>query len=274
MISLCNHDPVLDLLRASFPDANVLRRPQRKVKPLAVLAVRPATTLRSAEVRWVGDLLPLLIEPAAALPPVRTDPAPRFSGVRSCGLKHEAGIRLLGGFLEGLGVDPSVFHETFDGADTLRFDFRGVEEQRVDLARLGQSLAGMRLDTSNPTARLFLDPAPRALVVVDTTVTSSAFSVEVEGRADARFDLRAPLQAAVAEAGVKVEVSAVDGRTIHFAGKTPLTFAFTCVRLDLGPGGEIRRIEPAEPRMDFSAAEGPHFTLWPPEVAGSLESEG
>lgn len=273
MLPLCPSDPVLDALRAAFPDANVLRRPQRRVRPLTAFAVPEPARLRPVPPLLLDDLLPLLAEPTVQLPGLKGGPSPRFTATRTAALKHETGLRFLSGFLEGMGVDPELFRSAFDGADTLSFDFQGVKEQWVPLSELGQALAGARLDPDNVATPLFLQAPRHQLAVVDSVLTSNAFVVQAGARADASFDLRLPVQEAVAKIGARVQVKLLDERTLRFAGSPALTFAFTAVALDLGPDGQIRRLRRGEPMSFSPPGEAARLSLWPSDMAGDIYDE-
>ena len=144
----------------------------------------------------------------------------------------------------------------------------------MPLSELGQALAGARLDAQNLLSRTFLEAPRHTLALVDTALTSNAFSVTVGTRADARFDLRLPSPEARAKLGAKVELALLDERTIRFAGHPALTFAFTCVGVDLGPDGQLRRLQMGE-RVTFRGeGSAAHLPLWPQNVAGDIDEHG
>lgn len=270
MLTLCPEDPLLTLLRDAFPDAHVLSRPQRRLRPLTTLAAQPGNLVRRPHIRPLGDLNPLLRAPVE-LPRRRSDPSPNFSGRRTRSVDAKLGLRLLTGFLESLGVDPELVTGAFQGAEGLSFSFADVRHYHVDVNALGKALRGAALDPSSPSARPLLD-GEEGLYIVDSTLTSSAFTVQVTSGLDAGVSIQLPTQSALAQAGAALRYVSDDKRTLSFSGEVGLTFAFTALGVTLGSGGRIDSIRGDNEALSFSDPEEiEHALLWPTEQALAFE---
>jgi hypothetical protein len=266
VLTLCPDDPLLTLLRGAFPEAHVLSRPQRRLRPLITLAARRARLFAPGEVRVLGSLPPLLSIPAA-LPAPRSDPSPSFTGQRTRTVDADVGVRLLTGLLEGLGVDPTLFTGAFEGAEGLSFSFSEVRHHHVDVNALSQALRGVNLDVRSPSLRPVLDGA-LDLYLVDATFTSSAFTVQVNGGLEAGVAISAPTASTLLQAGAAVRYLSEDKRSLSFSGSAPLTYAFTALRVELGAGGRVRGFHGGEQQLTFTAPVEPeHALLWPTDQA-------
>ena len=266
MLKLCSDDPLLTLLRASFPDTHVLRRPSQRLQPLTVLSVHKKL-LRAPEVIVLGPLGGMLSRDRE-MPQKSSAPSPQISGTRSRNLSHDVGFSLLAGFLEGFGVNPQLFAEHFEGVDSLAFEFQSVEEHTVDLGT--RMLSGARLDPRSPAVRPALDGKAR-LAIIDRVLTSSGFTVELSSRAGAKFELSLPTQEALAKVSVKLEASGEEVQRLQFSGETPLAFAFSAVIAEIGADATITGFVPPEHRLDFAPDDNNlHAELWPQDEAHSL----
>jgi hypothetical protein len=239
LLGLCPDDPLVQTLRDAF-GANILRVPDERLRPLTVLASDGRTT----SIR--GALAPLLFDAAPLAVDVYHAAAASLSGRHTRNVKLDLGLTILSGFLQPMGVAPAGIAAHFGDASELSFSFPDVRRSFVDVNELGHVLAGREVDVGNPAAAIFVE-GDYTFLVVDSVLTSRDFDIRVEATNGAGFGLDLPgIQEVVAAASGTVTVEAASGRALRFRGKHDLAFAFTCVRLYLGPDGVIASMPPAD----------------------------
>lgn len=243
-LALCSGDPLVDTLRDVF-GANIVRVPETRVRPLAVVASDGRrASFRTTSIRNLLEGAPdLAVEPAAS-------GMASLTGRRSRSIELGLGLRILDGFLRGFGIPSAGIEASLSGATEVAFSFGDVVRSYVDIGALGAALAGKRVDRVNPAAAIFFaddEERAHAFLVIDSTIASSEFTLSVERAGEAAFRVDLPtIQQVVERADAGVEVRSESGREITFSGDRRLAFAFSCVRLDLDPAsGRIASMPPA-----------------------------
>lgn len=258
-LKLCDGDPLVGALHDAL-GANVVRVPDGRLRPLSVLLHTESHTLLR------GALGPLLAGPTPpALPETRT-PVADVAGRRSRRVALDLGLYLLRGLLRGLGlpVPTGGLALRLDGVTAMTFSLPAVERAAVDLGELGAALAGRRIDAGNPAARPFFEEPAPALLLVDSVLTASAISVELEGGRSRRLAVDVGgLQQLLGGLGGTVQIADAPGYGLRFAGQRPATFAFTCVRLRHDGEGRIDALLPDLPlrTLGARAARAPAHAL-------------
>jgi hypothetical protein len=236
-LKLCSGDELVDTLTDVF-NANIVRVPEARIQPLAVVASRRGKS------SFRGELPPLLASPITP-PSVQTSRMADLSGKRSRRVKLDLGLDILDGFLRGFGVPGAALRQQFEGAAEVSFTFREVERRFVDVNELGQALKNSRIAPDNPAAAIFFGYQPYDFLLVDSAITSREFTIQVEHKQNADFKLDIPaIQDLVAKASASVAVASSAGLDLSFKGPQALGFAFTCLRFALGEDGRILALPP------------------------------
>jgi len=218
-------DPFTRRVRETYR-ANVVAAPRAGLDPLETLAVRK----RHVEPR--GSLVAMLDDAEVQLPDVGVSPAAALSGVRSASVDLDLGLSLSARFLAALGVPVPGAEATaslWKGATGFTFEVEDVEERSVDVAVLGRSLQGRRVERTPATA-VFFDGDGTELYLVTRTLTGRSFAVR--GTSDRGQSVRIAVEAipdllGKASAGVAWTSERED--SVAFSGPTPVTFAFAAV---------------------------------------------
>ena len=240
---LCSDDPVVSELRAIFK-ANILRVPEERIAPLSVLCSS------RDEVRFLGTVGSLLDGTPFEQPIADFKESEMASLVnrRSRSVDAEIALQVLSGFLDGMGgtLSPKLSSKLREKR-TLRFHFPSVRRRYVEIARIGQLLAGRAFDRSNLLSETLLDPRT-SVRLIDSVITSSEFEIETGDGGEAGLELDAGLlKQLLMEA--KVDVVAKDANRLAFRSRRRMTFAFTCVNVGLLSTGVIRAIAPSAGRV-------------------------
>jgi len=243
LFKLCSDDPVTSQLRDVFK-ANILRIPEERIAPLTILA----STKRA--VRFIGYVGSLLDGPPFEIPSadLKESDMATLTNRRSRIVDSEIGLQILSGLLEGLGggAAPEVSAH-FNNEKTFRFHFPAVQRRYVELARIGQLLAGRSFNHKNLCFKTLVD-SKVTVRLIDSVITSTGFEIEAgeEGEASLKID---PLALKKALADAKIEVIMKDGKHLGFRSSRRLTFAFTCLNVSLSANGAIRGIAPSADKV-------------------------
>jgi hypothetical protein len=252
MLGLCKNDPIVDTLRGVF-GANIVRVPDSRVKPLVALAVKDDKTTYWGE---LGDLLAGGEPPELAALPAAPSRMADIAGKRSSQVSAEIGLNILDGFLRGFGIPSAGIKAKFSSAKKVSFTFGDVQRRAVSPAAVGNILDGKAVDPDGPATELYFGDDPYALVVVDSVITSSDFTISVDESKEGSAGIDVPaIQAAVADVKAEVAVSSSSSTAITFKGEEHLTFAFTALRFYLDADGRIK-IVPAGTDMQMFLAPG------------------
>ncbi len=234
-LRLCDRDPLLETLRDIF-DATPLRLPDTRVAPLGAIAYGERTA------RFLGPMADLLADPLADPPPQFESPIASLTGKRSREIEIDLGLQILGGFLPALGASPIEAATALAQASHISLQFDAVTRRFIDVTRLGKALSGHRLDVENPAVTGFVEQRYE-LLVVDSVFVSPGFSVAIERSRSREARVATPQLAGVGSVSAGVASGRTDERALTFAGSTPLTFAFSCVRLFVDESGDLASIE-------------------------------
>jgi hypothetical protein len=237
-LGLCSDDFLITTLRDVF-GANPVRVPEMRLAPLVVLASNGRTT------SFRGSLAPLLRgAPAFDIDVARSRTA-NLSGRRSRQVKAEVGLEILEGFLSGMGLPSAAVAAKFAGAKTVSFSFEDVQRVWVDPAIVGLQLSNKVIDAAQPAATIFLDGTHQFLIV-DSTIQSRDFNIKVESASNGGFSLDVPaIQEMVGKVNTALQVSNASSTDITFKGESYLSFAFSCLRLNVDANGKVTSMPPA-----------------------------
>jgi hypothetical protein len=250
---LCKQDELINTLRDTF-GANPVRVPEKRVQPLCVIATRGDDTA------FRGALAPLLTgSPKFSVPKWAraSSPIADMSRMKSSSVKLSLGLDILGKFLSGFGVPSAGIETSFSGAKEVAFSFSSIDREWIDDNWLGRALVGRSLDLQNISARLYTQQPVWDLLLIDSIIRSSRFSISVTKSRANSFAINVPaVHALVAEAKAGVEVKSTNKRQLTFHGPDALTFAFTTVRLFVDSTGNILGTPPNSDSVLLAVATG------------------
>jgi hypothetical protein len=244
LFGLCEqgqHDPLVDALRDTF-DANIVRVPEARIQPLRVLAAKHSKCTYQGE---LTDLLKGTVPDELSSTQPATDPMANVSGKKSSKVEAGLGLEILGGFLSALNIPSAGLSAKFGGAKEVSFTFGSVSRRYINPSLIGRALNGQAVDPDNTVGAIFFGDDPWHLIVVDSVITSSDFTLSVDKASSNDFSIDVPaIQDLVGQVNAKVKVESSSSRQITFAGPEALTFAFSSLRLFLDSDGRITRTPP------------------------------
>lgn len=235
MLRLCD-DPLVKTLRELF-GANIVRIPEERIQPLSSI-VKTAGNLF-----YQGTLAPLITGETAELAamPVESSRMSDVSGKRSRDVNIELGFEILDGFLRGFGIPSAGIRTHLKGVSKVSFSFSKVNRSYIDVNHLGQTLKGRIIDKKNPAANEVFNSRRSKLLVIDSVITSSDFTISVEASSSQEYKLDIPaVEAFIASVKPELRVSSSSGLELTFQGDKNLGFAFSCYELDLDSKGRIK----------------------------------
>jgi hypothetical protein len=238
---LCKGDPLVETLRKTF-GANIVRVPETRVQPMCAVAVR------DKKVVFRGDFRPLLAGAPDLTIPDDADAVSQMSslsGKQSRSVKLGLGLDILGQFLSGFGVPSIGIAAEFEGATEVAFTFQAVQRHWIDVNWLGRALTGKTLDPQQQAAKIYLYKPQWSLLLIDSVIASSDFTINVTKSKGTSFGLDVPVfQTLIANAKAHVTVEQTSSRQLTFRGDEALTFAFTAVQLYVDQYGNILSMLP------------------------------
>lgn len=225
---ICKND-LTDVLRETF-NASPLRVPESRVKPLMVVGKR------GKETNFRGQLK-FLLEGAPELEvPFEESTMANASMQRTQSISLDFGIKILEGFLSGLGLPSAApVGAHLKGAKEISFSFTDAKRLYIDPSQLGNALRGMKIDLQHPSIGMFTrSDDPFDMLLISDAIVSKQFTVNIEKGNEHEIEASLPqLQQQIADLNAKVKVDIKDNRSITFEGEEYLTFAFACVQLEV-----------------------------------------
>ena len=215
-------DPYLKELRSK--GYNVVRLPKADIRPLQLLAKRGDTLDR------IGELATVLPVAQVPLPPVTADtPVASLSGVHSGEFSLGFGLSILGSIIGAMGGSKLGLDVTYKNAKSVTFEFLDVLENRIEIAKLDQYLAGADVSPFSAYVAKLLEADQ--LFLTTATVRSNKFAVESKGSGNTGVDVSVPEIKGVVGGNVKVGGGSDRSSKVTFEGPLPLVFGFQAVRL-------------------------------------------
>lgn len=241
-IRICKNDTTT-WLRETF-QATPLRVPEARVQPLIVVAHQDRDT------QFRGELNFLLKNPDAFAMDYNIDAVANVALQRTKKVDIEVGLSILDGFLQGLKMSPAAVGVALKGVKEISFSFNNVQRRWLDLGKLGLQLRNNELDLQHPAVKIFTGDDPPTMLLVSDALVSNSFGINLESGRDDAFEAGIPaIQQYIADAKLNVKVQSTLKKSITFEGENPLTFAFSCVRLEFDPAtGDISLMEAVNPK--------------------------
>ncbi|MEY3052948.1 MAG: hypothetical protein RLY31_2733 [Bacteroidota bacterium] len=225
---ICKNDTT-SALREMF-GATPVRVPESSIQPMLVIAERHGKTDRR------GELHHLLSQPSALRVDIHEDTVADVNLQRTRSMDWRVGLKLLDGFFQGLRLPSAALGARMNNGKEMSLSFRHVRRRWIDKNELGTALRDRKLDLSHPAARIFSGENAHRLLLVTDVILSNGFSIDLSGSGSGERSISLPeIQQIVTDANSAVSVSGNSNNSIAFEGPEFLTFAFSCVLLQVDP---------------------------------------
>lgn len=243
-------DPVVERLREVF-EANILKVPEERFQPLVMIyrADRKNHYWGALSQIVEGDVLDLYDT-------ISQSRLSDVSGKITKSTNVSVGLKILEGFLKGFGLPATSIAAQFAGASKVAFSFKNVLRHYIAPAAMVEFLNGTPLDTNRSDVQQVIGGEAQ-LYVIDSIITSSDFSIHVTSSNSSDLNLDIPaIQDLVAQSNTGIKVQKETDTAITFQGDKGLTFAFTCLLLDIDAAGRVT-LRPKElPKRVFNMGVG------------------
>jgi hypothetical protein len=251
---LCKNQTT-EFLRDTF-SATPLKVPEERMKPLMVLASV------DDETKFRGELKFLLKDTSAFNLPVQSTIVSDVSTQRTGTMDADVGFSILDGFFKSLNFNSVALGFVLKGVKQMSLSFTNVQRQWIDLGALGQAVGRNNIDTENASLAVFVGEDAADMLLVTDAIVSNSFSINDESGSDTAFDASIPLiEKFVADGKLAVKVAKTSKTTITFTNATPLTFAFSCVKLEYDAAtGKVAIRENVTPKRGLLPGDPERFT--------------
>jgi hypothetical protein len=232
---ICKND-ITDLLRHTF-NASPLRVPESRVKPLIVVG------RQGKKVNFRGQLGHLLEGDPALDVPFEESTLANTSLKRSQSISLDFGLKIMEGFLAGLGIPAIPINSSLKGVKEISFSFNDAKRIYIDPNLLGNELRGKKIDLKHPSVGMFTkNEDPFEMLLISDAIVCKSFVMNIEKTNESEFEAALPELKKMVEMEAKVKIDTTTNRSITFEGDEFLTFAFTCVKLELDKASGLLQI--------------------------------
>lgn len=231
-LRLCKDDVLVNLIRETF-NANPVRVPEERIMPMTILGVS------GKKVTFLGSVVPLLSGKKGLKVKQQKSQLPNVSASKSKAISTEIALKIMDGFLSGLGSNSAGLEHSFKGINKVSFSFQDVNRHHVDVNELLKVLGTEKLDKEHPVAKAFINESMRC-VIITSVITSSSFTIKSESDSLHQTDLNIPeIQGLFSSKGNKVKVSSASKAEVSFKGSKDLAFAFSGLGLIISDDGSV-----------------------------------
>ena len=151
------------------------------------------------------------------------------------------GFSLLSGLLKGFGVEIKPFEVALKNAKEISLSFENVQKKSIGLTTLGKALMDKKINLDNPAMNVFTRSNKKfGMYLIGSVLQSNQMLINIEKTTDDSLSVEAPDLGGLTDVNIEMKESDSKKQVISFAGKEPLTFAFSAVELLIGPGGKIK----------------------------------
>jgi hypothetical protein len=218
-----NSDPLLTALK-SFGYC-IIRLPKTDIKPLQIL-VKQGNNLER-----LGELTTLLVAGShIPLPEVSRDVvASNIIGAQTGNLKIGVGLSLLGNIIGAMGGSSLGLDVEYKHAKSAAFEFHGVLEDRVEVAKLDQYLADADVNPYSRSVATLLEADD--IFITTAVIKSRVFTLEAKKSDETGLALNVPVIQQIVGTNVKVGTHNTVASKVTYEGPIPLVFGFQAVRV-------------------------------------------
>ena len=232
---ICKND-ITDLLRQTF-NASPLKVPESRVKPLIVVG------RQGKKVNFRGQLGHLLEGDQGLSVPFEESILANTSLKRSQSISLNFGLKIMEGFLQGLGIPSIPFDTALKGVKEISFSFNDAKRIFIDPNFLGNELKGRKIDLTHPSVGIFTrSDDPFEMLLISDAIVCKSFVMNIEKANESEFEAAIPELQKLLSVDAKVKIDTKTNRSISFEGEEFLTFAFACVKLELDQQSGLMQI--------------------------------
>lgn len=229
---ICRNDTT-SMLRDLF-NATPLKVPESRVRPLIVIAEKNGKT------DFRGELKHLMEEGVTFELNPKESAVTDVSLEKTKSINFDIGFDILKGFFQGFGIPSGSIATQLNGAKSISLSFNNVKRIWIDKNELGSSLRGKKIDKGHPSMTPFVSDDPYQMLLISDAIVSNSFSINVDKTNDANFELDLPeIESILENAKAKVNVKKSSKNSITFEGEDYLTFAFSCIQLQVMDSGTL-----------------------------------
>lgn len=227
---ICKNN-ITDQIRDLF-DANPLKVPEARIQPLCMLEVD------NQKQKYLGEFKFLVKDGFKHSIDVKTAPVSQVSNVKTKKIDFKIGFDILGNFIKAFGLDPAAIGASVKGSGKMAFSFGNVIRKYIDPLELGHVLVSN--DIKGDPDNIFIEEISSKknvkLALITDVLTSTDFSLSTYKNNETDAGINIPLiQEYLSNIDTKLTIEKVSENEIKFKGDTPLTYAFTCVEINIDP---------------------------------------
>lgn len=227
---ICKND-ITDQIRDLF-DANPLRVPEARIQPMCMIEVR------DRKPKYLGEFRFLVKDGFDHGININTAPVAQVSNVKTKKIDFKIGFDILGNFIKAFGLDPAVIGASVKGTKKMSFSFGNVVRKYVDPLELGNILVNhdIKGDPDNLFIQEILNNSETKLALITDILTSTDFSLSTFKDNTTGVEINIPLiQEYLSNIDTNLTVQKISENEVKFTGETPLTYAFTCIEINIDP---------------------------------------
>ncbi len=227
---ICKND-ITDQIRDLF-DANPLRVPEARIQPMCMLEVQ------NQKPKYLGEFRFLVKDGFKHSIEIQTAPVSQVSNVKTKKIDFKMGFDILGNFIKAFGLDPAAIGASVKGSKKMSFSFGNVVRKYVDTLELGHILVAndIKGDPDNTFIVDITNNKEVKLALITDILTSTDFSLSTYKDNTTEAEINIPLiQEYISNVDTKLTVEKVSENEVKFKGETPLTYAFSCVEINIDP---------------------------------------
>ena len=227
LFPVCEDDPLMKAVREATGGGVPVRVPEEKFHPL------DAAWVRGPQAKYKGPLRGYLTGNPDLSVMLHSSDMASVSAAQSNEVRWDLGLQILEGLLKGVGAEGVGLKLKEKKISKVSFAVSGVKRLYVEQAELSRALAGQAVDAKLMIAKDFLE-YPESLRVIDSVMTSSAFTMRVDASSAVDFRLDVPvLEELLAAAKVRATAFSNTGHELHFEGANRLVFAVSWLTVGL-----------------------------------------
>ena len=222
---------------------NVIKLPRAGIEPLDVLG-------RDRVVQPLGTAGQFWGDPASLPQPTGPQPTAFASGVESDDLELKLGLNVLQNALAGLGIkvlDGGKLEASYRNSKSLKFKIDKPFSVSIELLALSNYLKDRTLDWSNDLVKRYFLDEDRDVFIITEVLKSQNFSITATDAQNAKVDVDVSLLKGAVSGNVNIQpVKSDSTQELQFAGDTPITFGFKCIKVRFHEGTwKLRDVDPA-----------------------------
>ncbi|MEW7292042.1 gasdermin [Aquimarina sp. 2304DJ70-9] len=227
---ICKNN-ITDQIRDLF-DANPLRIPEARIQPMCMLEIQ------NHKQKYLGEFKFLVKDGFEHTIAINTAPVAQVSDVKTKKIDFKIGFDILGNFIKAFGLDPAVIGASVKGSSKMAFSFGNVVRKYIDTLELGHILVShdIKGDQDNIFIKNITDTKDVQLALITDILTSTDFSLSTYKDNTTQAEINIPLiQDYLGNIDTGLTIEKVSENEVKFKGETPLTYAFTCVEINIDP---------------------------------------